>query len=137
MDQINCNKCINVSQTEEEQKRDYRSFPHICQIYHRRVIHRSSRLGYHSMIWPCGDCVKSGYINYKPVQEAYDVQYTCINDFPPADCDTICFQYDRAQCCHRCVGFDPSRKCLKHGGRYTGHGDCCVDFERRQSEIVR
>ena len=64
MDKINCNKCANVSQTEEDQKRDYRSFPHICQIYDTRVIHQSNRLGYHSMIYPCAECVKSGYVNF-------------------------------------------------------------------------
>lgn len=129
---INCNDCANVSQTEKEQKLDYRCRPHICSVFNKRVIHQSNRLGYHSMLYPCAECVKSGYVDYKATTEEYDAQYPCINDFPPADCDTICFQLGLAQCCHRCIEFDPDeRKCLKHGGRHTEHGGYCTDFKRR------
>lgn len=64
MGNVNCNICVHVSQTEEEQKNDCRYAPHICMIYQKRVIHQSQELGDHSMIYPCEECVKSMYENF-------------------------------------------------------------------------
>lgn len=53
----NCNNCEYINLTEEQQHKTARGEPHICTKYKRRVFHRSSRPGYHEIIYPCYECM--------------------------------------------------------------------------------
>lgn len=55
----NCNLCKHINMTEKQQHEKAPGEPHICQKYRKRVFHRSNRLGYHEMIFPCKECVEN------------------------------------------------------------------------------
>lgn len=65
----NCNKCDEISITEEEQRKLPAFSNHMCYVYKQRCLHNSSRLGYHQTIYPCAECAKDGYKNYKEATE--------------------------------------------------------------------
>ena len=52
----NCNDCLFISLTEEEQENT--SEKHICLKYDRRVFHRSKTLEHlkHNFLYPCKEC---------------------------------------------------------------------------------
>lgn len=52
----NCNNCEHINLTEEQQHRLAPGSPHTCMKYGRRVFHRSSRPGYHGILFPCKEC---------------------------------------------------------------------------------
>lgn len=52
----NCNNCEYINLTEEQQHRLAPGSPHICMKYGKRVFHRSSRPGYHGILFPCKEC---------------------------------------------------------------------------------
>lgn len=63
-----CNNCIWISQTEEEQKKNKGPLCHFCTKYDRRLFHRISSLvhDYHDpYIWPCRACDEDGHVNYQ------------------------------------------------------------------------
>jgi hypothetical protein len=56
----NCNKCKFINITEEQQT-DKR-IDHICQIYMKRVLHRSNNPKVvHNFIYPCEECNGAGF----------------------------------------------------------------------------
>lgn len=61
----NCNECININITEEEQHSSKNKSFHYCNKYGARVIHRSTDIGFHSFIYPCNRCVSDKYENFK------------------------------------------------------------------------
>jgi hypothetical protein len=71
MNKVNCNSCVNVNLTEEQQHAYYHSsepyylIPHFCKIYGYRLSHRSNKLKFHPMLYPCTKCSEDGHKNYK------------------------------------------------------------------------
>lgn len=58
---IDCNSCLHLTTTEEQQERFWRltkkkvMLPHICSKYNQRVRHYPY---YEPMIHPCEECIK-------------------------------------------------------------------------------
>lgn len=52
----NCNNCVHINLTEEQQHKTAPGVPHICMKYGKRVFHRSNKPGYHGMLFPCKEC---------------------------------------------------------------------------------
>lgn len=60
----NCNECININITEEEQLNNKDKF-HKCNVYGARLFHRSTFNGYNPNIYPCNKCVEDKYISFE------------------------------------------------------------------------
>jgi hypothetical protein len=65
----NCNECIHLNMTENEQKLftnpNYLAY-HICKMYGTRVRHNSSNPNlYHDYIQPCNKCNGDSFIKRK------------------------------------------------------------------------
>ena len=55
---INCNNCIFISNTEEQQQENKEG--HRCLTYKHRLYHFRS----HPLINPCEKCKNDNYVNY-------------------------------------------------------------------------
>lgn len=60
-----CNNCVWISQTEEEQRKNKGPLHHFCTKYNKRLFHRTSRLDHDSYIWPCRACDEDWHMNYQ------------------------------------------------------------------------
>lgn len=63
-DEADCNQCEHLNLTEQEQSQTKE--PHICQFYNTRVLHNAHRQPHNSKLFPCIECVKDTYKEYKP-----------------------------------------------------------------------
>ena len=63
----NCDNCKNISITEARQHSEKSSASHICTKYRKRVFHRSTKPGYHDMIFPCDECEKDNFSHFEGV----------------------------------------------------------------------
>lgn len=63
---IDCNNCENINITEFQQNFRGTKDDHICKYYNKRIIHRcTSACTHETRIYPCYDCEKEQYRNYK------------------------------------------------------------------------
>jgi hypothetical protein len=60
---VDCNNCIHISITEAKQKD--KSIYHICNEYAMRCLHKAMNKHHSPYIYPCSECVKDNYENYK------------------------------------------------------------------------
>lgn len=59
-----CNKCKWLNMTEEEQGLAV-SKPHFCEFYNKRIYHRSQELIHSGYLWPCHECTRDEFTNFK------------------------------------------------------------------------
>lgn len=61
----NCNECVHVNITEEQQHKEGLNILHVCTVYWSRVLHRSQRRGHHGFLYPCEECVRDEYEHFE------------------------------------------------------------------------
>jgi len=55
--QIDCNECLNINITEEQQRRLGNALNHVCMKFHKRVLHGVCKPNSpHFRINPCKEC---------------------------------------------------------------------------------
>ena len=59
VEDIDCNDCIHLNITEEEQSKDKE--PHICKFYNKRVRHMDCNY----YLYSCKECNRDGFENYE------------------------------------------------------------------------
>ena len=66
---VNCNLCINIDYTEQEQhKKGIHTVPgHRCKHYEVKVIHGNQHKGRNNYISPCEQCVEDKYEQFQEV----------------------------------------------------------------------
>lgn len=67
---IDCNDCIHLNMTEEQQCDSRKD--HICLKYNKRVIHNSynhKSKTHNKKLHPCRECCEDNYENYKNIIE--------------------------------------------------------------------
>ena len=64
---VNCNDCIHINITEEEQNvmTGRRVHGHMCNYYHCRVCHESNILKFNDRIYPCDKCFADKHVNFR------------------------------------------------------------------------
>lgn len=69
-----CDRCVNLSLTEEEQEARYNAgmrtksqLEHRCLFYDRRVRHQKNSPHNTPPLIPCGECIEDLYLNYEEV----------------------------------------------------------------------
>lgn len=67
---INCNLCINIDYTEQEQHKNkvYVVPEHCCKYYKKRVLHGNQHKGRNDYISPCKQCVKDKYEQFQEIK---------------------------------------------------------------------
>lgn len=68
--QPNCDLCVHIMPNEYRQNKSPRNHHYMCGVYGTRCYHNTSvPRKFHSYIYPCAECEKDGYKNYKEAKE--------------------------------------------------------------------
>jgi len=63
--EVDCNFCIHLNITEEEQKGAQTNIPHICMYYDMQVYHHANTQPHNAYLHPCRHCSDIAYPNYE------------------------------------------------------------------------